>query len=128
VSPHIASVEMAFQHAVGTNAQGSIFSEVGRDQTITINQTFHTVTNDTGANQLLMNTAPALVQPNILYKSMPLSSRIFTGRKDYLDRLEQHFRQEDDQPPRRKKFLLYGLGGTGKSQISIKFVEQSADW
>ena len=117
---------MAFQHAVGTNAQGSIFSEAGRDQTITINQTFHT--NDTGANQLLMNTAPALVQPNISYKPMPLSSRIFTGRKDYLDRLEQHFRQEVDQPPRRKHFLLYGLGGTGKSQISIKFVEQSADW
>ena len=125
MSPHIASVEMAFQCAVGTNDQGSVFSEAGRDQTITINQTFHT--NDIGANQLLTNTAPPLVQPSISYKPRPLSSRIFTGRKDYLDRLEQYFRQEVDQPPRRKHFLLYGLGGTGKSQISIKFVEQSAD-
>ena len=36
---------------------------------------------------VLMNTAPALVQPNISYKPMPLSSRIFTGRKDYLDQI-----------------------------------------
>jgi hypothetical protein len=44
-----------------------------------------------------------------------------------LDRLEQHFCGETDQPQRRKRFLLYGLGGTGKSQICLKFVERNAD-
>jgi hypothetical protein len=30
--------------------------------------------------------------------------------------LEQYFGRDTDQPQRRKRFLLYGLGGTGKSQ------------
>jgi hypothetical protein len=63
-----------------------------------------------------------------LFKKMPNASPNFTGRKEYLEVLKNHFGIEDDQPssPRsRKSFLLYGLGGSGKTQICLKFVEEN---
>jgi hypothetical protein len=116
---------MAFQGSVGTNAQGSNFWDVGRDLTVNIGQINQT--SGAGATQSPMYITSSLVQPNLSHKLMPLSSRIFTGRKDCLDQLEQYFGRELDQPQRRKHFLLYGLGGTGKSQICLKFVERNAD-
>ena len=109
---------MAFQGASGTNAQGSNFFDIGRDQIVNISQTIH---NNAQA------TAPSQVQPNLSYKHMPSCSPLFTGRKNYLDRLEQYFGREPDRLQRRKRFLLYGLGGTGKSQICLKFLERNAD-
>ncbi|KAJ7697794.1 P-loop containing nucleoside triphosphate hydrolase protein, partial [Mycena rosella] len=46
----------------------------------------------------------------------------FTGRGDILDEMSQYFNTYGDQ---RHIFLLHGLGGTGKSQIAFKFIEQS---
>ena len=124
----ITYFEIAFREAFGTNAQGSNFCDIGGHGDHTINIINNLNTNDTAAKQLPTKTAPSQDhQPDPLYKLMPLSSRIFTGRKDYLDRLEQYFGREIDRPQRRKHFLLYGLGGTGKSQICLNFIEQSGD-
>ena len=54
---------------------------------------------------------------------MPPSSRLFTGREDDLEKLRQCFGQRDRPSPRRQ-FLLYGIGGGGKTQIALKFVEE----
>jgi hypothetical protein len=59
--------------------------------------------------------------------SIPLPSPLFTGRKIYLDKLRQYFNFEHGQRVQRKQFLLYGLGGIGKTQICMKFAEESAD-
>ncbi|KAF8318316.1 hypothetical protein F5887DRAFT_1088430 [Amanita rubescens] len=56
---------------------------------------------------------------------MKLSSTFFTGRNEYLGRLKTYF--SSPVGGQRKSFLLHGLGGIGKTQICLKFVEQNAD-
>jgi hypothetical protein len=58
---------------------------------------------------------------------MPPPSNIFTGRASYLKKLRDHFSTGVDQSRHRKYFLLYGMGGVGKTQICLKFVEESSD-
>ena len=53
------------------------------------------------------------------------SSTFFMGREDYLQRLKDHF--STHAKGQRKSFLLYGLGGIGKTQICLKFIEQNPD-
>jgi DNA replication protein DnaC len=65
--------------------------------------------------------------PNIEYKPMAPSSANFTGRRDYLTKLRAFFNAESDGPHRRKSFLLYGMGGIGKTQICLKFTEENSD-
>ena len=54
----------------------------------------------------------------------PNSSALFTGREDILQRLKDHFAPQDEGDRSRKLFLLYGMGGIGKTQICLKFVEE----
>ena len=54
------------------------------------------------------------------------SSALFTGRDEYLQRLMDYF--GPNVRDQRKSFLLYGLGGIGKTQICLKFTEEHADW
>jgi hypothetical protein len=61
------------------------------------------------------------------YKPMTPSSANFTGRRDYLVKLGAYFSVELDEPLRRKSFLLYGMGGIGKTQICLKFTEENLD-
>ena len=58
----------------------------------------------------------------------PNSSALFTGREDILERLRDHFALRDEGERCRKSFLLYGMGGIGKTQICLKFVEEMAGW
>ncbi|KAJ7484108.1 hypothetical protein FB451DRAFT_1363712 [Mycena latifolia] len=52
----------------------------------------------------------------------PPPTRIFHGRKTILDKMHQFFTQSLDK---QCIFLLHGLGGAGKTQIALKFIEQS---
>ena len=54
---------------------------------------------------------------------------MFTGRKHILEQLSRFF---DPSKPsiifkRQRIFVLYGLGGAGKTQIMIKFVIEFGD-
>ncbi|KAF8720316.1 hypothetical protein AX14_011029, partial [Amanita brunnescens Koide BX004] len=53
------------------------------------------------------------------------SSALFTGRDEYLQKLRDYFCS--NVGGQRKSFLLYGLGGIGKTQICLKFIEQNVD-
>jgi hypothetical protein len=58
----------------------------------------------------------------------PNSSIRFTGRADVLAKLKEHFTTEsNDKLRRRKFFLLYGMGGIGKTQICLRFIEEMSD-
>ena len=57
----------------------------------------------------------------------PNSSALFTGREDIIEKLKIHFAHQDQGNTQRKYFLLYGMGGIGKTQICLKFVEEMAD-
>lgn len=53
---------------------------------------------------------------------LPAASTFFTGREEILQRLKSLF--IDGGPGKnRKNVLLYGMGGIGKTQICLKFLE-----
>ena len=45
----------------------------------------------------------------------PNSSALFTGCKDIIEKLKSHFAPQDEGDEERKSFLLYGMGGIGKT-------------
>ncbi|KAF7307949.1 NB-ARC-domain-containing protein [Mycena kentingensis (nom. inval.)] len=51
----------------------------------------------------------------------PLANPMFQGRRDILSRMQHYFMAPG---PGSKIYLLYGLGGIGKTQIALKFVEE----
>ncbi|KIK05813.1 hypothetical protein K443DRAFT_90567 [Laccaria amethystina LaAM-08-1] len=59
---------------------------------------------------------------------MPNPSTRFTGRAEDIAKLKRHFfTNTNDADQKRKFFLLYGMGGIGKTQICLKFVEEMSD-
>lgn len=64
-------------------------------------------------------------QSTIYDPPLPTPSTFFTGREEILGKLKDHFALRDSSEgyPRRS-FLLYGLGGGGKTQICAKFIEK----
>jgi Cdc6-like AAA superfamily ATPase len=59
---------------------------------------------------------------------MPNPSNRFTGRTEVIAKLKSHFFTNTiDSAQNRKFFLLYGMGGIGKTQICLKFVEEMYD-
>jgi Holliday junction resolvasome RuvABC ATP-dependent DNA helicase subunit len=58
----------------------------------------------------------------------PNSTPHFTGRADILDKLKEFFsRGNSDELGTRKHFLLYGMGGIGKTTICLEFIEDMSD-
>ena len=58
----------------------------------------------------------------------PNSSPRFTGRREILTKLMEHFtKRTDNELWTRKHFLLHGMGGIGKTQISLRFIEEMSD-
>ncbi|KAJ7737792.1 hypothetical protein DFH07DRAFT_892912 [Mycena maculata] len=62
-------------------------------------------------------------QPTQSINNCPPPSRIFYGRRTILDKMEEYFSQDLGT---QHIFLLYGLGGAGKTQIALKFIEVSS--
>ncbi|KAF8976658.1 hypothetical protein BDQ17DRAFT_1339536 [Cyathus striatus] len=52
------------------------------------------------------------------------ASQNFVGQEMYLEKLHQHFVQGNTTE--RKMFLLYGMGGIGKTQICLRFIDEEA--
>ena len=64
---------------------------------------------------------------NIPVTEMPNLSPIFTGQKDVLDSLEKIFtHQVTSRPISRHSCLLWGMGGIGKTQLCLKFIEEKS--
>ncbi|KAK7037905.1 P-loop containing nucleoside triphosphate hydrolase protein [Favolaschia claudopus] len=55
-------------------------------------------------------------------KPCPLPVSTFTGQQGILEKMHQLFNQNQGS---RHIFVLHGLGGSGKSQIALKFVEEA---
>ncbi|KAJ7482436.1 hypothetical protein FB451DRAFT_1441693 [Mycena latifolia] len=53
----------------------------------------------------------------------PPPSRIFHGQHQILDKMHKFFEQDLSQ---QHIFLLHGLGGAGKTQIALKFIQESS--
>ncbi|KAJ6515427.1 hypothetical protein C8R45DRAFT_956479 [Mycena sanguinolenta] len=80
-----------------------------------------------------MQSQPSTPQQEVLahqealdrVNNCPLPSRIFHGRQDILGKLQQYFSKPLAE---QKIYVLYGLGGVGKTQIVLKFIQQSRTW
>jgi Holliday junction resolvasome RuvABC ATP-dependent DNA helicase subunit len=59
---------------------------------------------------------------------MPNPSNRFTGRTDVIAELKRQIFNTNDLAQKRKSFLLHGMGGIGKTQICLKFIEEMSDW
>jgi len=57
-------------------------------------------------------------------KACPPPTNIFTGRADILTQMKECFCNTLTSVGKRRIFVLYGLGGAGKSQCAYKFVEE----
>ncbi|KAF8156755.1 hypothetical protein B0H34DRAFT_798138 [Crassisporium funariophilum] len=86
----------------------------GSQNVMVINSTF------TVANTVLMGQNPCN-----LVSQKPNSSTLFTGRREILEQLKCHFAPHVDK--KRQMFLLYGMGGIGKTQICLKFAEEMSE-
>ncbi|KAF7371240.1 FabD/lysophospholipase-like protein [Mycena sanguinolenta] len=62
-----------------------------------------------------------VAQASRLLNHCPPSSRIFHGRRTILDAMHQFFAQDTGK---QKIYVLYGLGGAGKTQVALKFIEE----
>ena len=59
---------------------------------------------------------------------MPNPSTRFTGRTEVIAKLKRHFfANTNNEVQKRKLFLLYRMGGIGKTQICLKFMEEMSD-
>jgi hypothetical protein len=84
---------------------------------------FSTNSGQNNVNILPANTEGVRVYIPVTQK--PNSSPIFTGRRDVLDKLEEIFSLKDtNRPMSRHSCLLWGMGGIGKTQICLKFIEE----
>ncbi|KAJ7713092.1 P-loop containing nucleoside triphosphate hydrolase protein [Mycena metata] len=70
-------------------------------------------------------TAPsfAVVKAVQNINNCPPPSRIFQGRQAILDKMHLFFNTDSGE---QHIYVLYGLGGAGKTQIALKFIEQSS--
>jgi hypothetical protein len=68
-------------------------------------------------------TSPAVVPPKL--KPVPAAFNRFTGQEDILHILMKRFFPNQCEAQTNIRFVLYGLGGIGKSQIVLKFLERA---
>ena len=61
--------------------------------------------------------------------TLPLPTNYFTGRDEYLRTIEANFGlpQTSIELGRQRRFVLYGTGGMGKTQLALKFLEKYGD-
>ena len=63
------------------------------------------------------------VQATLSLNNCPPPSRIFHGRQLILGKMHKFFEEEFDN---QRIYLLHGLGGSGKTQIALKFIHESS--
>ncbi|KAJ7734474.1 hypothetical protein B0H16DRAFT_1695868 [Mycena metata] len=75
------------------------------------------------------NAVHAMISPNLSTvqvsqqtNNCPPASRIFQGRGKILTKMQEYFAQDMDK---QYIYVLHGLGGAGKTQIALKFIQQS---
>ncbi|KAJ7300697.1 hypothetical protein DFH08DRAFT_828209 [Mycena albidolilacea] len=73
-----------------------------------------------GPNQVFQ---PSNIQASQTINHCPPPSRIFQGRRGILDKMHSFFTSDVGI---QHIYVLYGLGGAGKTQITLKFINESS--
>ncbi|KAF8177969.1 P-loop containing nucleoside triphosphate hydrolase protein, partial [Mycena galopus ATCC 62051] len=75
-----------------------------------------------------MHASPVVVHASQVLNHCPPPSRNFQGRQRILESMHQFFSKDTGK---QHIYVLYGLGGAGKTQIALKFIDSSTsftDW
>jgi hypothetical protein len=67
---------------------------------------------------------------NIYWNVPRPTNPYFTGRRDILTELREKLcnNDEDEATPKlQKRFIIYGIGGSGKSEVCVKFAEENRE-
>ena len=69
--------------------------------------------------------------PNLSFQSVipPLPTETFIGRNDYLRKMEDSFElpKTSVELKMQRRFVLYGTGGMGKTQLALKFFDENRE-
>jgi hypothetical protein len=89
----------------------------------------HLDLSDPRAADLIPNPLPSentTQKHKLVVRSCPSPTSIFTGRKDILLQLHECFTSSPTsvESAKQRRFVLYGIGGGGKTQIALKFVKE----
>ncbi|KAJ6450480.1 hypothetical protein C8R45DRAFT_1083913 [Mycena sanguinolenta] len=78
--------------------------------------------------QLTLNTvhtSPEVTHTLQAINHCPPPTHIFHGRQTILGSMHQFFARDTGK---QKRYVLYGLGGAGKTQIALRFIEESSSF
>ena len=61
--------------------------------------------------------------------TLPLPADYFTGRDEYLEVIKASFDfpKTSAELKRQRRFVLYGMGGIGKTQLALKFLDEHSE-
>ncbi|PFH44942.1 hypothetical protein AMATHDRAFT_184845 [Amanita thiersii Skay4041] len=108
------------------NETGTASGFFHQSKDITIGQGVFTEIHGSQYNTTnIFQPQPQPPSPTLNLATKHLSS-LFTGQEEYLQKLRKHFNNPSSSIKRRS-YLLYGLGGIGKTQICLKFMEEIED-
>ncbi|KAF8177979.1 P-loop containing nucleoside triphosphate hydrolase protein [Mycena galopus ATCC 62051] len=79
----------------------------------------------TAQNVTNMHPSPAVIQASQILNHCPPPSRNFQGRQRILKAMHQFFAENTGK---QHIYMLYGLGGAGKTQIALKFIDDSTSF
>ena len=71
-----------------------------------------------------------LASPNLYFEVPQSTCSIFTGRVSELHKVEESLLSPTpyDQPRVQKRFVIFGLGGSGKTEFCRKFAQEKRHW
>ena len=113
-----------FSNAHGTAVSGGTFYAAN-----TVSETVRCAQQADGVDlwQIHINNTNRMTSDGVI-PLMPNPSNQFTRHTEVTAKLKRHFSNTNNSAQKRKFFLLYGMGGIGKTQICLKFVEEMSDW
>ena len=65
----------------------------------------------------------------LLLINPPLPTEIFSGREKDLKQMKESFNfpYTSTELRKQRRFVLYGIGGIGKTQLALRFIDQNED-
>ncbi|KAJ7895630.1 hypothetical protein B0H14DRAFT_3125286 [Mycena olivaceomarginata] len=103
-------------HGQGTGGHGGVGQGPAVYQQYNIYQPEHVTVNNSNARS-------AAIPASQIVNHCPLPSRMFCGRQDILDKMHCFFASNAGI---QNIYVLHGLGGIGKTQIGLKFIQESS--
>lgn len=99
-----------------------------KSQIKTLQQTMGgTQSNNVQASIESAAAVASLISSNKYFNIPQSVSSIFTGRETLLEELKQAFEGTPANDHMQKRFIIYGLGGSGKTQFCCKFAQDNRE-